>query len=394
MESATPKRKVLFVAHHLTIGGAQKSMVTALKALDYDKNDVTLYVRKKRLNLLPEIDERVRVIINDDETHYYRNAYAPWKILQIEIYKWLGQKEKAGQLQEQLSDRIRDRMLRYESKRFFEGCKYDVAITYIQGYTADLAAYGIEADRKVLFYHSSTDEAHSFHEKVFSQYDTIVAVGDEIKRILIDLYPQYNEKIQVLYNYVDDRAIRRKAEENTADVPHDRTVLCSCGRLNPVKGFDLAIRAARILKERGETFVWYFVGDGPEREKLESMIRENVLEENVVITGMQSNPYPWINACDIYVQPSYEEAHGLSVVEAEILCKPVVTTATVGGKYLVQDGINGLVCEINEAALADGIQHLIASPAERNAIAERLDAVDYAKEYEKYIKKWEELLEG
>ena len=66
------KKKLLIVAHHMTIGGVQKSLISALKALDYNTYDVTLYLRKNRTDLLSFVDERVNVIINTDPNRYYR----------------------------------------------------------------------------------------------------------------------------------------------------------------------------------------------------------------------------------------------------------------------------------------------------------------------------------
>ena len=66
------KKNVLFVAHHLTIGGVQKSLVSALNCVDYENNNVTLYIRKNRLDLLPFINKNVKVVINQDKRHYYR----------------------------------------------------------------------------------------------------------------------------------------------------------------------------------------------------------------------------------------------------------------------------------------------------------------------------------
>ena len=76
-----------------------------------------------------------------------------------------------------------------------------------------------------------------------------------------------------------------------------------------------------IVKEKNIDFGWYFVGDGPERTKLENKITEYGLMNNIIITGMQENPYSYIGACDIYVQPSYEESFGLTIKEAQILCR-------------------------------------------------------------------------
>ena len=70
------KKNVLFVAHHLTIGGVQKSLVSALNYIDYESNNVTLYIRKNRIDLLPYINDNVKIIANNDRHHYYRYPYA------------------------------------------------------------------------------------------------------------------------------------------------------------------------------------------------------------------------------------------------------------------------------------------------------------------------------
>ena len=98
------KKKLLIVAHHLTIGGAQKSLLTALKVLDYEKYDVTLYLRKNRTDLLTFVDERVNVIINDDKHHYYRKPRAILLQLLISFFKLLSKKAEAEKYNQSVED--------------------------------------------------------------------------------------------------------------------------------------------------------------------------------------------------------------------------------------------------------------------------------------------------
>ena len=72
------KKQLLFVINHFTIGGIQKTLISALKAIDYNKYDVTVYLRKNRTDLLPFIDERATVVVNDDTNKYYRKPRAVW----------------------------------------------------------------------------------------------------------------------------------------------------------------------------------------------------------------------------------------------------------------------------------------------------------------------------
>lgn len=390
------KKKVLFVVHQLNYGGVQKSMISALNAIDYEKYEVTLYIRKGRLELLNQVNNGVsEIIINDDKTHYYRKLYSLFIILLKKIYSIFGLSGKEKAADKRLSEYIAEQKIKYEKKRYFsDGRRYDVAVSYIQGYTAKLVADCIEAERKIMFFHGSTDENHSLHESILDRIDTVVGVNEGVQKVLEKLYPLWKGRITYLENYVDADDIREKALEINVAQATDLAVLCTCGRISPVKGFDLAVEAAKILKNNHIRFIWYFIGDGPERERLEKMIVENSLSECITITGMKDNPYPLIKACDIYIQPSYEEAYGLTIAEAQILCRPVVSTKTVGGKYLVKDGETGVITDISAEGLAEGIMKLITNPELCQKITENLSKIDYDIEKERYKKQWEDILGG
>ena len=382
-------KKVLIIAHHLTIGGVQKSLVAALNAIDYEKNIVTLYVRKNRLDLLPLINTNVKVIINKDDTHYYRKPYAIW----CQMLGILSKGRKEEQYKSKLTGYIRGKMMDAEMNRYLSGKHFDVAISYIQGYNADILER-VEADKKYVFYHGSTDEAHEFHENLFGKIDGIVAVSKYVSDILKKLYPAYADKVSVIDNYVDADAVLKSSEKYEVDFPKNKIKLCSCGRLYPVKGFDLAVEAAKILKEKGVDFVWYFVGDGSERAKLERMISGYGLSDHIVITGMKDNPYPYMAGCDIFVQPSYEDAQPLSIIEAKILGIPVVATKTVGGCDQIQDGVNGVLAEINAESVAEGIYCLLTDKDKLDRIKTNLKNDDPKSEKKRYKENWEILLEG
>ena len=109
---------------------------------------------------------------------------------------------------------------------------------------------------------------------------------------------------------------------------------------------------------------------------------------------MQKNPYPYIGGCDIYVQPSYEEAMPVTILEAHRLGRPVITTATVGGCKLVENAKNGVVCAISSDAIAESIVSLINSKELYNTLLNNLGSTDYSREFEKYKDQWSALLEG
>ena len=388
------KKKLLIVAHHLTIGGVQKSLISALKVIDYEKFDVTLYLRKNRTDLLPFIDERVNVIINDDKHHYYRMPYAVFLQLLIAIFGLLGKKEKAKEFNQKLSDAIVKYAMDYEKKRFFNSEKYDIAIAYVHGYPALFVAECVNADKKFVIFHTSVDELHNVHEEIINKFCKIVAIHNEQKELIKQWYPQIADRITVVENYCDKALIEEQSKEFSVEKPENKFVLCSCGRFSAVKGFDLAVEVAKILKGKNSSFLWYFVGDGPERVKLEKLIEEYNLQNEIIITGMQKNPYPYIASCDIYIQPSYEESLGLTILEAHRLCKPVIATKTMGGFKTIQDGCNGLLCDINARSIANVVEKLIKDKTLYNKTKQNLANVDYNGELRRYEEQLSELLEG
>lgn len=387
------KSKIMLVIPHMTIGGVQKTLISALKAIDYDKYDVTLYLRKNRTQLLKFVDERVKVIVNEDPNRYYRKLFAIALQCKSMIYKLWGQKEKSAAADRILADRIREAEMEYEKKAYFSNVKYDEAIAYVQGYTALFVDKCINADKKIIFYHTSTNDLPEIHKEVLPRFNKIAALHEEQRELIGEWYPEHRDKIQLVENYTDRALILSQSREYEVANDSGVTVLCSCGRFAPVKGFDLAAEAARLLRDKGVEFIWYFVGDGPERPAVEQLISKYNLQSKVVFTGMKENPYPYMLACDIYVQPSYQEAMPVTIIEAHRLNRPVVTTATVGGAKLVSDGENGAVCDIGAQALADTVETLIKNKKLFDNIKENLAQTDYSREFEKYKQQWKELLE-
>ena len=200
------KKSLLIVIPHLTIGGVQKTLISASKALDYNKYYVTLYLRKNRTDLLEYVDKRINVIVNKDPHHYYRKPYAIALQIKMMLCKLLGRKHKATDFEHKLSDKIREDSMQYEQKTYFGSQKYDIAIAYVQGYTSLFVSDYINADEKIIFYHTSVDELHDIHELILPGFDKIVALHEEQQKLLKKWYPKHKNKISIVENYTDKEA--------------------------------------------------------------------------------------------------------------------------------------------------------------------------------------------
>lgn len=382
--------------HQLTHGGVQKTLISALNTIDYDNNEVTLYVRKNKLELLDDLNPNIKkVIINEDKTHYYRK----FRVIILVCLKWffsiLKWKKKTIETEKRISDYINESKLQTEKKKYFSHKNsYDVAIAYISGYSAKLVSDYVDADRKIMFYHLGADENHELHNEIIPKFDAVIGVSENVKNLLCTCYPMYAEKFDYIENYINADEVINKSKVKLFEDRGNVSILCTCGRFTKEKGFLLAVEAAKQLKEKEFDYKWYFVGDGAERISIENLIQKYGLEKNIVVTGIKANPYPYIANADIYVQPSLEEAYGLTIKEAMILCKPVISTDTIGGRTLIEDGVNGLLVSHDSAELANRILDLASCQEMQSRLVENLRIINFRTTFFDYQKKWGKLLEG
>ena len=138
------------------------------------------------------------------------------------------------------------------------------------------------------------------------------------------------------------------------------------------KGYDIAVEACKILKDKGYKFKWYAIGEGHDREKIENRIKHNNLEKEFILLGNKDNPYPYMKKCNLYVQTSRKEGFGLTVVEAKILKKPIVCTNFATAKEIINNNIDGLIVKTDVKSLSEGIIKMIEDKEFYNNISKEL----------------------
>lgn len=193
-------------------------------------------------------------------------------------------------------------------------------------------------------------------------------------------------RVHWLYHGVD------RARFDGSGRARDAEPLLMCvGRLAPTKGFDLAVRALGELKRRGLAPRLVFVGDGPERAKLERLAAEGGVTAQVEYLGFvpQTEILPLYRRAWLLVSPSRVLANGHRdgipnvIVEALAMGLPCVGTRAAGLEEAVTDGVTGaLVAPEDPSALADALEKLLRHPEEidrlsagaRGQVAEAFDA--------------------
>jgi len=225
----------------------------------------------------------------------------------------------------------------------------------------------------------------------------IVAVSEDVKRVLIDLEGVPPEKVVVIRNGIDVEAFaprdpaRRSAARLSLGVPENGFVVGAVGRLAAVKGYDVLLRAFAEVRRDVPTAFLAFVGDGPERSALERLCAELGASGSVLFVGATSQVRPWYDVMDCFVLSSLSEGTSLALLEAGAAGLPAVVTDVGGNGEVVADGETGLLAPVGDHhALARGLttlgrdRELRASMGRsaRQRITERYSVRSMVRQYE------------
>ena len=136
------------------------------------------------------------------------------------------------------------------------------------------------------------------------------------------------------------------------------------GRLVPLKGLPVLVQAAKFLKEQGYFFRLKFIGDGPQRTELQSMVRDLQLDETVEFVGFVSGDrlHDELKDVSAVIMPSiWEETAGLAAIE-QMMRGQLVIVSDIGGLSEVV-GDAGLKCIVGDAnSLADCMKRVLDEP--------------------------------
>lgn len=387
-------RKVLIASFDMEVGGVERSLISMLNNFDYINNEVDLMLYSHTGDFMPMLNDKINLL---DEI----NQYSTFR-------KSIGETIKQGNLILGLT-RVLSKFLAKvngKSKNLSEygiyqmqlmwkyalpflpklGKEYDIAISYLWPHY--FVAEKVKAKRKIAWIHTdySTIETDiDMDLKMWNKFDYIIAVSEDCKNAFLKKYPSLKEKVKVMENITSPNFIRKMTEEDIEeDIKKDDSFkLVSVARLSHAKGIDNAVKALKLLHDRGLTNIkWYVVGYGGDEEMIRKIIKENNLEDSFILLGKKINPYPYINAGDIYVQPSRYEGKAVTVGEAQILGKPVIITNYTTSKSQVRENIDGYICELSIEGIANGIEKLYKDKNLRTQLSDNCKKTNYSNSNE------------
>ena len=254
------KKRILFVIESLSLGGAEKSLVTLLSLLDYSKYKVDLLLFAQGGSFQELLPEGVTLLPVPD---YFSYVSIPWHSFGE---KFKNPKALFAQLRYSLALRLKKRthtekaaLLWKYSQSYFSNLpeSYDAAIAYAQGLPTFFVAEKVSAKRKAAWINAIYRPQGAYLDYIkpfYSKFDFVNAVSDTVAQQIQETFALPPCKIMHIMDILDADFAAKMAEMpsgTSADMSISGTKILTVGRLSAMKGYDLAIDAARLLVKQG-----------------------------------------------------------------------------------------------------------------------------------------------
>ena len=355
-------KKIIFGITGLTIGGAERVLVDLVNKL-YNDYDITIFTIYSKGELEKELNPNIKL------KSLYNKSYK-------ELSK-IGQKIFAP-----LKVLIFKNMI---YKKYIKE-NYDVEIAFLEGPITRLFSVKNENAKKIVWIHNDISKVFgngfksklkkNLDKKIYGKYDELVFVSkdnldkfDKAYSNLKEVNKAENENIEnkkkrVIYNYIDkERILEKSCDEIDFSFKKDFVNFLTVARLVEQKGIDRLIKVHKKLIERGYIHNFYIIGDGPEKEKLEKLIKENKVEKTFYLLGQKENPYLYIKNADYFCLLSRFEGYGMVLEEAKILDKSIIITNTAA-REAVENYSNKYILENTEDGIYNGLKDIIEKETE------------------------------
>ena len=371
------------------LGGAEISLIGLLQALDPEMVDIDLFMYSHEGELMKFIPEYVNLL---PEVKSYSMFERPMvevlrmgclRVLATRLWsKFKTNQYKKGRKPANECIAGMGYLGKYVSKVLPDinpDVEYDLAISFLTPH--NFVRDHVHAKKKICWIH--TDYSHidvnaELELPVWGSYDHIISISSDVTDAFLKVFPSLVSKIIVMENILSSVFVRQRAEEEyrKPDMIGNINIL-SIGRFTNQKNFDNVPDICKRIINSGCVIKWYIIGFGGDEPLIRQKIAEAGMQEHVIILGIKENPYPYINACDIYVQPSRFEGKSVTVREAQMLCKPVVVTNYPTSGSQIQDGVDGVIVPMDNEGCAKGLADFIHDTDKQNRIVEYLKTHDY-----------------
>lgn len=396
------KKRIFVSMHYLELGGAEISLIGLLDAIDKEKYDVDLFLYSHQGELMEFIPEGVNLLPENSSYSMYerplkevvKNGFfgiAFARLVARYKYKQYCKRTHPNDVQAVFAYMMKEVEPHLPSLAHLG--EYDLAISFLTPHNVVLNK--VKAKKKICWIHtdySKIDTDVELELPVWSGYDHIASISEEVTKKILEKFPSLCSKIIEINNILSPDFVKKRAslipqDEIKREMKMEEGVvsILSVGRYSTPKRFEYVPDIVKSLREDlGMNVRWYIIGYGMMEQDIKESITKSGMEDYVILLGKKSNPYPYMLACDIYAQPSLYEGNSVTVREAQMLCKPVVVTNYPTASSQIQDGVDGVIVPMDNEGCARGIAEFILDVEKQNKIIDYLKTHDYGNVEEVY----------
>lgn len=358
--------RILFVVTVLKgIGGIETSLINLLNNLKGSSYDIHLCVLGNYISKDTNIPENVNIEKGNKIIKFCCSEYK-------DISQELNIFDKIVLIIVKIIKRIVGyrAILLFVLKFMHDSKKYDIAISYANDMYKDVYSGGCEdyviscvkSRKKVAWIHNDARQhrlTYNICKKKYRKFDNIVNVSNGCKKIFDDIIPEYKDKSIVVTNTL---CLEEIAGKKSLESPYNNEFnIVTVARIeNQQKRIDRIIESCAIIKESGiKNFKWTIVGDGPDLDNLIQMAKSKDVLDVVHFVGRKSNPIPYIQYADVFVQTSEYEAYSMVIIEALSLGIPCICTNYDSVTDIITDNYNGWIVKKDIKYISNKVIHLI-----------------------------------
>lgn len=394
-----PKKKILFRSGSLRMGGLERVLIEVLQNID-----TSLF----HIHLLIDDDAGDLDVFKKDipKTIPFQFLKSREFVEQMNLAK-----EKKNH---SIFHKIRYNFLMWKSRKLClqntlkyikEQGPFDVVVDYDAG--ANRYIKKIPIRNKIIWIHNSIPQLLKKKSKILhfgkrlEDYTVVVAICDEMKENLKELFPSISNRITRIYNPFCFERIEVLQEDNSSlsdvekkQLEEDYCIMVS--RLDCIqKDYDTLLKAFQLVKEAGIPDKLYIVGDGPDKKNIERKVKEMGLEDSIFLIGFTKNPYIWIEHSKLLIHSSKYEGFGLVLVEAFASSKMVISSnCPTGPKEILDYETCGKLFPVGDfKKLAEHLITFLPSKEKRMPYEECIQTSKFRFEQKNIIKEYEHLLE-
>lgn len=384
---------IFIFSQAMYLGGVERSLLGLLDSINYSKHHTELFLMRQSGELMPYINKSANLL---PEITQYASLAIPMTSLirkcQVGVlcgrlrgklaakrYDEAHPDNKPSMVSLTYSHKYTLPMMPQISDRI-----YDLAISFLTPHY--FVRNRVKAKKYAAWIHTDYT-AMSFDREaeleMWSGYDYICGISDQASNAFKSVFPELADKVCTIENILPAKLITEQSIEPQGEIKSgDSISLLSVGRFCDAKNFDNVPDICRRIIDSGLNVKWYLIGYGGDETLIRQKITESEMEDHVIILGKKENPYPYMRACDLYVQPSRYEGKAVTVREAQMLSKPVVITKYATSASQLEDGVDGVIVPMDNIGCAKGIADLLRDSDRMQILSENCKKRDYTNSAE------------